>query len=264
MHLLSETHWVHIIPTALILHGHHAVRVWVLQKVRKRIINILLDVSDVAYLFYIPFFYAVLQIVHGKLNLIHNGEQLRPPFIVGTCNIHQGVLVIPPLVEAVSPDRIQFCLHSLAQLLVFVYLWRKQVDHWVPITRWGMKEARCIICESFYFVPRILAKSHKWICATLTHRALPIDEVNHLGKDLLGLIGFVASFFEFIESGYHNSFSLLLNSSSVRCRLAFRFLPLFLRQRHFLLNNCLLIDFLMLGFDNLRRLRLCRLGMPGY
>ena len=27
MHLLSETHWVHIIPTALILHGHHAVRV---------------------------------------------------------------------------------------------------------------------------------------------------------------------------------------------------------------------------------------------
>ena len=27
MHLLSETHWVHIIPTVLILHGHHAVRV---------------------------------------------------------------------------------------------------------------------------------------------------------------------------------------------------------------------------------------------
>lgn len=237
MHLLSETHWVHIIPTALILHGHHAVRVWVLQKVRKRIINILLDVSDVAYLFDIPFFDAILKIVHGKLNLIHNSEQLRPPLIVRTRNIHQGVLVIPPLVEAVSPDWLQLRLHSLAQLLVFDDLRRKQVDHWVPITRWGMKEARCIICESFYFVPRILAKSHKWICAALSHLALPIDEVNHLGKDLLGLIWFVASFFEFIESGYHYSFSLLLNSSSVRCRLTFRFLPLLLRLRHFLLYN---------------------------
>ena len=27
MHLLSDTHWVHIISAALILHGHHAVRV---------------------------------------------------------------------------------------------------------------------------------------------------------------------------------------------------------------------------------------------
>lgn len=60
--------------------------------------------SDVAYLFDIPFFDAILKIVHGKLNLIHDSEQLRPPLIVRTRNIHQGVLVIPPLVEAVSPD----------------------------------------------------------------------------------------------------------------------------------------------------------------
>jgi len=61
-------------------------------------------VSDVAYLFDIPFFDAILQIVHGKLNLIHNGEQLRPPLIVRTRDVHQGVLVIPPLVEPVSSD----------------------------------------------------------------------------------------------------------------------------------------------------------------
>jgi hypothetical protein len=62
--------------------------------------------------------------VHGKLYLIHDSEQLCPPLIVRTRNIHQGVLVIPPLVEPVSSDWLQFRLHSLTQLLVFVDLWR--------------------------------------------------------------------------------------------------------------------------------------------
>jgi len=61
-------------------------------------------VSDVAYLFDIPFLDAILKIVHGELYLIHDSEQLCPPLIVRTRNIHQGVLVIPPLVKPVSSD----------------------------------------------------------------------------------------------------------------------------------------------------------------